>query len=241
MTQYPRAHQPFSDREIELYLCGELDDERQRQVESAARDNEELRRYLEDRQVGRQAFYQQYPEVRRRSARATPFLRPPKPSKPRWWMLMPVAAAACALVVAVVVQTDGHTDTLIEGIRARGGLKTSLVASRDGRAFEYTAGALLRQGDQVRIVVNAPADGYVSVLGAEQGGHVIHYDAVPVIGGRNVLSGSLILDDAVVAEQWVIVWSATRLPASEFVRAGELSIPPGTIATEIRVAKEPAP
>jgi hypothetical protein len=145
------------------------------------------------------------------------------------------AALAAAAVALVIVLPGGGGDSLRpdgeDDIRFKGGLAAQVVAKRGDRQFAVRPGDALEPGDALRFVVNAPAAGYVAVLAVEQAGRAsVFYprDSAAAAGpwplrlespGRSELPGSIILDDAVGTETYVILYSKSAFSRGEAERA----------------------
>lgn len=210
---------PLTDFEIEEYLCGDLSDDAAARVEKAMGESPALKAYIVDRRAEKEAFAVRHPRL--------PSLQPNPRGSLRWAPWFASAAVAAAAVVAVVWVGDGPVPGSVHrtAIRARGTLKVSLMVKREGRAFVHRAGVPLRPGDQVRLTVEAPSPGFLTVLGQEQAGAVsVYHDGVRTTAGSFTVPGSLVLDDYVGEEAWFIILAPQHLPADEYIqtlRAGE--------------------
>ena len=247
---------PWSDFEIETYLCGDGDPDLRARIEASARDSKELRAYLAERRAQREAFLTLHPVL------------PPSPklearrswlgSARTWWLSAAVGLSAAAAGVALWVQPSPNPAPRVSspdlaadaGIRTRGGLTARLVIRRKGRTFDYDGRFALRPGDQARIVVESPHGGYVTVIGEDEadapdGKLPVFYDNAPLGPGRQVLPGSLTLDDRVGTERWVVFHAREPVSTEELraaVRQGRPVEAAQTVLTFIKgAAKESGP
>lgn len=227
---------PLSDFEIEAYLCGDLGPEDRRRVEVAISASAELREYIQKRQEEREDFFRAHPrpELRRAPARIAPV------------RVLAFAGAAAVLVFAVifvVLFAGGEkTTTADPGIRAMGALKATLTVQRNGRTFRYRPGVLLREGDRVRISVESPRSGHLTVLARGHGGKFeVYYDALPTTAGEYTVPDSLILDEHVGVEDWFIILAPAGKNPGEYVKQLSSGEPLEARATVIRVVKEAKP
>jgi hypothetical protein len=224
----------LTDFEIEAYLTGELSPEEARRVEEAAASSGELAGYLRQRQEEREAFFRAHPVLPQRET----------PSGRRFtWPLALAGAAAvlAAVVLAVVLSTSGSGEDP-GGIRSMGAFKTTMTVRRGERTFVHRQGVPLREGDQVRLSLEAPASGFLTVLGQAGAGPVeVYYDGVQTRPGTFTVPVSLVLDGDVGAEEWTVILAPERKPASFYSGAIREGRPLDAPANRIRITKEASP
>ena len=154
---------------------------------------------------------------------------------------MPLAAACAVVAVFFVVEGNGADDN--DGVRVRGdGLVARLLVRRGDVVFAF-AGEPLRAGDAVRVEVALARAARCSVVGVDvHGQRVLHYDAVAVARGTQVLPDSLVLDDSVGAEALVVACAndANELAGVELIEPAQLAArhPRARIA-KLMFTKEP--
>lgn len=174
--------------DLELLRLGAIDDpERAAAIEAAAAGP--LAAADDEMQV-----YKAYWEAHR------PPLPAPEASTP-WWRSRGAAVFAMAALVLLVLGTALREPTQ-DGVRSMGGLPVDVVATRSG---ELADGGF-RSGDQLRLALVPPADGYLDVATVEEDGTVsLLAVAQPVRAGeRFALAGAIRLDDTAERE-WLVV------------------------------------
>ena len=226
-----RRFAPLSDLELERYLVGELSGEALARVERAIEADAALKAHVLERRADQAAFTLQRPPLRlpEKQPRALP-----------WWVVSFASlATAAALVFLVAPRFSASEDG--GAVRVRGGPKVSVTVQRDERVFEYRQGVLLAPKDRIRLTVESPAAGYLTVLGRDASqAPVVHYDNVPVTAGTFTAPDSLELDDSPRAEELVVVVSPTPVDSSALLGAMRAGTQPPE-ATVLRLAKEPLP
>lgn len=236
--------EPFSDRELEAYLVGELDAEQATQIEQAANQQPELSQYLDERRAEQRAFFLLHPSLQRAPAR-TSFWAPLW----RGWLLPSgLAAAAAAMLLLYIAMPltpgdDGLSGDPSQGaVRSKGAPKIELTVQRSDRTFTYRQGMLLRQGDRVRVTVESATPGWLCLLGRDGRGQVsVYYEKTQIKAGTYTLPDSLELDAAEGVEQWYAVLSEAPISApalAEKLRRGEAL--EGRV-TVIEIVKEATP
>lgn len=228
--------EPFSDFEIEAYLCGDLGPEERARVEAALAASVEFQGYIQKRREEREAFFRDHPRLE--LGRASPRLAPVR--------VLALAGAAAALAVValfVVLFAGGERPPAGDPwIRSMGALKATLTIQRDGRTFRYRPGVLLREGDRVRLSVESPQSGHLTVLARDQAGKFeVYYDALRTTAGEYTVPDSLILDDHVGVEDWFIILAPAGKDPREYVQKLLSGEPLDVRATVIRVVKEAGP
>lgn len=235
-TRVKGRFEPLSDFEIEAYLGGDLATEEKRRVEAAVAASAELQEYIRQRQMEREAFFQEHPrlDLRQEPQRIAPVR-----------LLAWVATAAAILLVALFVvlsavgEKRGPGDA---GIRAMGALKATLTVQRDGRTFQYREGVLLREGDRVRLSVESPQSGHLTVLARGPGGTFeVYYNAIKTTLGDYTVPDSLILDEQLGAEEWFIILAPKVRDPRDYIQKLQSGASLDARATVIRVVKEAKP
>jgi hypothetical protein len=226
--------EPLSDFEIEAYLCGDLGPEDKERVENAVAASAELREYVQKRQAEREAFFRDHPRLKleKEPARIAPV---------RFLAWAGAAAAAVVAVVAlfVVLYAPGDDDP---GVRAMGALKATLTVQRNGRTFQYREGVLLREDDRVRLSVESPQSGHLTVLARGPGGtYEVYYSALKTTPGEYTVPDSLVLDEQVGVEDWFIILAPAGKDPREYIQKLQSGAPLDARATVIRVVKEAKP
>ena len=130
-----------------------------------------------------------------------------------------LAAAAAAIVVfAFVFEFGPDAPDGDPSIAFKGSTALEVTAARDGETFAVKDGTHLRAGDAVRFTLTADRPGYVTVFSVDGKGMVspfypaaaLSVDAAPLempSAGKQVLPGSIILDDAPGPERFVALFS----------------------------------
>jgi hypothetical protein len=237
-TRVKGRFEPLSDFEIEAYLCGDLGPGERERVEAAVAASAELKEYILRRQAEREAFFRDHPRLELEK-------EPESVAPVRYWAWAGAAAAAAVAVVAlfVVLYAGGEkSSTGDPGIRAMGALKATLAVQRDGRTFRYRPGVLLREGDRVRISVESPQSGHLTVLARGHGGKFeVYYDALRTTAGDYTVPDSLILDHQVGTEDWFIILAPQGRDPREYIQMLQDKRELDARATVIRVVKEAKP
>ncbi len=225
---HARRFAPFSDYQLEEYVAGVADPADAHSIERAAAQSGELARYLAERRAERAAFLLRHPRLER------------DPRRPRLTRLGFSGALLAACAAAAVMWLTPPAGDAPE-VRVKGGARASIVVQRDGRTFPRTEGVLLRPGDKLRLVVDAPRPGFVTVVARDRQGFTALYDAVAIAAGETALPGSWVLDDTPGPETWFVLIAEEASAASrlqEVLRQGSPIEVPLTVLT---LDKEPAP
>lgn len=221
----------IGDLELERWLVGELTGEAKARVDAAVESDPALKAHVAERRAEQAAFQLQRPPLRLPEA--------PKRALPWWVVSFACLGAAAALVVVVVPRLGAMED---DGtVRMRGGPKVSITVQREERIFEYRQGVLLAPKDRIRLTVESPAAGYLTVLGRDANqAPVVHYDNVALTAGGFTAPDSLELDDSPRPEELVVVVTPAPVDANALLaelRAGKVP----NDATVLELAKEPLP
>lgn len=235
-TRVKGRFEPLSDFEIEAYLCGDLGPEDTKRVEAAAAESAELRKYIQERQDEREDFFLAHPRLRLPEA-------PKRVTPQRIMVAVASAAIMAAFVVTLVFWAAPDKGGQIESsIRAMGTVKATLTVQREGRTFQHREGVLLREGDRVRLSVESPQSGHLTVLARSHGGKFeVYYDALRTTAGDYTVPDSLILDDQVGMEDWFIILAPAGKDPREYVQKLRSGATLDARATVIRVVKEAKP
>jgi hypothetical protein len=232
-TRVKGQFEPLSDFEIEAYLCGDLGPQETERVEAAISVSAELQDYIQERRTEQEAFFREHPrlEIEKEPRRIAPV---------RFLAWAGAAAAVVVVALFVVLYTGGEGDD--PGIRAMGAVKATLTVQRNERIFQYREGVLLREGDRVRLTVESPRSGHLTVLARGPGGRFeVYYDALKTTAGEYTVPDSLILDEHVGVEDWFIILDDAGRDPREYVQKLRSGAPLDARATVIRVVKEAKP
>jgi hypothetical protein len=232
----------FADFELEAFLCGELPVERRRELERAVATDAVLRDYLAERARAQLEF-----------AAAHPLRAAPNPLRsPRRWLLG-AGVAAPALVIALWWSAGSSNGALTAGARERegdppvrdeirikgGGLAVELYVKRGERVFRPRTDEALEAGDRVRLSVEVPRAGYLSLFARDERGAVsVYYDRLPVQAGRFTAPDSLLLDASPSDERWLLVVDSEPRSADHYTRAFAAGQLPDAAHALIDVRKE---
>ena len=235
-TRVKGRFEPLSDFEIEAYLCGDLGPGEKERVEAAVTASAELQEYIQQRRAEQEAFLRDHPRLEHAEE--------PRRIAPMRFLAWAGAAAAVLVVSLFVVlyAAEERPGTGDPGIRAMGALKATLTVQRNGRTFQYREGVLLREGDRVRLSVESPQSGHLTVLARGHAGKFeVYYDALRTTAGEYTVPDSLILDDHVGVEDWFIILAPAGKDPREYVQEIQSGEALDARATVIRVLKEAKP
>jgi hypothetical protein len=136
---------------------------------------------------------------------------------PRWRgaaIAAGVAVAAAAVVLLVLprwgVEKVGEAPTA----RTKGGLSLGLVAKRhDGRIESVSQPAALSPGEAIEFEISTQSAGFVAVVSVDSAGVVSPYAASRPVGAgsRQMLDGSIVLDDTLGPERIFAVLCQTEI------------------------------
>jgi len=211
-----------SRHELSRYLAGELGPERRAELERMVESDDGLRATLQDLKAARDAFFATMPFERfaadhtaRREKEAGPFAALWK--KLRWQLSggLVVATAAAALAVFVLPNVGGEAPGSSEN-RVKGGARIGIFVREDGGARVGKDGEALKAGDQIQFMVkDAPAAKARVIIGIDGSGAITVYDkssfASSTAKGHDdgepaVIGSSIVLDDAVGAERFFVLY-----------------------------------
>lgn len=128
-----------------------------------------------------------------------------------------VTFAAAASLVAVAIFFRPPEEDATTTLKGRG-VSLALYARRvDGRVEKLEKGAALAAGESVRFEVSTDRGGSLSVLGVDGAGKVSVYSRIelPHAVSREILEGSVVLDDAPIAEHFFAVLCENGSPDVE--------------------------
>ena len=194
----------YTASELERYLVGELEAERAAIIDRAAEEDRELKAWIDERRAERQAFLldprrKPFAELIQRAGeqRAKPRLVP-------WWTGLSLVAAAAVVAVLFVRPPQENT------IRNKGGLSLQ-AAVLDGDRAQLFEGEKLHPGSRLRLAVDDPRGGYVTVILEEANGDVSVLYGPDELGrlrpGSHRLPGSLELDEELGRERIYVLMS----------------------------------
>ena len=143
-----------------------------------------------------------------------------------------MAAAAAVLIALSVGLLRQSVTTDPDPVAFKGQFTVEVVAKRDNDQFVVRSGNVLYEDDALRFVVTTHAPGYLAVFSRDSDGKVWHYypetdpkdDPAPMpveAPGRHELPGSVILDDTLGNEQFVVVFSPEKFDREQLVDAWE--------------------
>ena len=226
--------EPFSDFEIEEFLCGDSTAENSQRIEAAMTESAELADYIAERRAQKSSFQQKHPALSLER----------KPARNLGWPLAFASAAAAIVILFLVFLPTGKQVDLSDPpeIRAMGAVKATLTVRRQGRTFLYREGVLLREGDQVRLSVESPRAGFLTVLGtAGRGKIVTYYNALKTTPGTFTVPDSLVLDDQLNTEQWFVILAKKEVESDIYIKRLREKETLDAKATVIRIVKEATP
>ena len=221
----PKPHVPRAF-ELEDYLAGELDPAQAKAIEMASEHNSELSNWLARRQSEREAFFQ---DPRRRSFASLLAEATQQRSPSRW---APWFAVRYGKTKAVL-RTTGLTFGLVAGVtamamviptrpevRTKGGFSVRAAVLVDGSAHILTSGEPLVPRSRLRLTIEDPVGGYLTVLLEERNGTVNLLYAPEELGelspGTHLLPGSLELDERLGRERLYIIMSDDLPPVAQW-------------------------
>ncbi|MEQ8274715.1 MAG: DUF4384 domain-containing protein [Deltaproteobacteria bacterium] len=201
------SNKPYTARELEDYVVGELAAERAAVIEAAAEEDESLSQYLESRKSERAAFLH---DPRRRNFQS--LVDEAGVEKKRAWFALPALALAGGIAAAVVLMpTTPTTPSNTGGIRTKGGISVQAAVLAGERPELFDATKALHPGDRIRLTVDDPTGGYVTVILEESSGAVDVLYRPTELGelrpGSHMLPDSLELDDKLGRERIYVIMS----------------------------------
>ncbi len=193
----------YTPSELERYLVGELDDARRAAIEQAAAEDPELKTWIDQRRAEQHAFLV---DPRRKTfAKLLAEANEPK-VRVRWWTGLSVVAVAAAAAI-LFVRPPAEQPT---GVRTKGGMSLQ-AAVLDGDQLQLFEGERLHPGSRLRLSVDDPRGGFVTVILEEaSGGISVLYgpDELGRLGpGTHRLPGSLELDGTLGRERLYVLMS----------------------------------
>ncbi len=135
-------------------------------------------------------------------------------------------AAAAAIALVFIYQPPPSSDDTTPKNRFKGTMTFEVFAKRGEHQFKVKQGDRLRTNDALRFVITTNSAGYITVLSIDGAGRISPFypdtapteDSTPMmvdLKGRNELPGSIVLDDVVGLETFVVVFSKTRFDRDE--------------------------
>jgi hypothetical protein len=141
---------------------------------------------------------------------------------------LPVASG---LLAAAVLLLYVHGRPPAPGLRSKGrGALDMVVRRSDGRVEPVAAGTPLHPGESVRFIVSTDEAGYLAIVGADARQVVTAYEpasgaARPIAAGRRqIVDGSVVLDDALGAERMIAVVCARPLSVETVTAAARTAL-----------------
>jgi hypothetical protein len=193
----------YTASELERFLAGELDRERAALIERAAEEDRELKAWIDDRRAEQQAFL--LDPRRKPFAKLVEEAGVPKKRPLRWWPALSMVAAA-AVIALVFVRPPGEDPK----IRSKGGLSVK-AAVLEGERAQLFDGEKLHPGSRLRLSVDDPRGGWVTVILEESNGEVSVLYGPDELGklspGTHRLPGSLELDGELGRERLYVLMS----------------------------------
>ncbi|MBW1807428.1 MAG: hypothetical protein JRJ19_12875 [Deltaproteobacteria bacterium] len=227
--------EPFTDYEIEEFLCGDSTAENSQRIEAGLADSAELAAYIAERRAQKDSFQKKHPTLSHDR----------QPTRSLRWPLAFASAAAAAIVILVFVLLPTGTQVDLSDppeIRAMGAVKATLTVRRQGRTFLYREGVLLRPRDQVRLSIESPQAGFLTVLGTSGRGKIeIYYNALKTTPGTFTVPDSLVLDDQLNTEQWFVILAKKEVESDVYIKRLREKEALDAKATVIRIVKEATP
>jgi hypothetical protein len=230
---------PVRDLDIEAYLCGELEGAARRGFELELERSPELQVYLDERILARSRFLREHP------------LRLPLTAAPQrkhdgsvlWGGLLAAVAVAALFVPGRPVRDHDFVrlpSATEDTVRVKGNtLAAELFVKRGETVFRYRPGTVLQPQDRVRLSVECPSSGYLTVFGRDGSGEVsVYYAGLLTSPGRYTVPDSLILDDVDGDEEWVLVFALEAEPVERYIDAFTNGQPIGAAHAIFHLHKE---
>jgi hypothetical protein len=140
-----------------------------------------------------------------------------------------LAAAAVVLILVLVATDRSEQATEQEQIRFKGNVSLEVVAKRGDRQFRVAEGARLAKNDALRFVITTASAGYLHLFSLDEQGEVSSFypesdpasdpSPMPILtAGRHELPGSVVLDDTLGMERFVLVFSSEPFDRAEVLR-----------------------
>lgn len=231
-----RRFEPFSDFELEAYLCDELPSAARSRIEHTLKRDAALASYIEERRRAKATFAARHPL----KLDARPL--PPVPRKLAFAFSVLSAAAVATLGLVVALQTQSSTprerqDTV--RVKGHAELRAQLSVKRGQQVWTYRPEQALRAGDQLMLSLDSDHSGYVTLLGRDaHGENAVYFDKLAAPAGRFVAPTSLTLDAETGEELWLVVWSPQPREAGEYFDELARGEPPDVPHVYFRLRKE---
>jgi hypothetical protein len=143
---------------------------------------------------------------------------------------MPLWSGLLAAAAVLLVWVHGRPP-VAPALRSKGRSALDLVVRRaDGHVEPVVAGTLLHADESLRFIVSTDEAGYLAIVGADARQAVTAYLpatglARPIAAGpRQVIDGSVVLDDAPGAERMIAVVCARPLPVDAVTAAARKAL-----------------
>ncbi|MBN2362212.1 MAG: hypothetical protein JXR83_22360 [Deltaproteobacteria bacterium] len=206
----PDDRRRVSAQLIERYVTGELDAGGRAEMSRLAAADSALAARIAEREAEHRAFLvdarrRPYADLLREAGQ--PMRRP---SQRLLWGISALAAASALVVVAVMVVPEA-IEKPPDQVRLKGKPGVQAAVLHQGQTRLLTSGENLEAGDRLRLVVDDPRGGFVTVLLQDCGGEVAVVYRPEEIGrvtaGRIELPGSIELDAAAGTERLFVIVS----------------------------------
>ncbi|HEY3451330.1 MAG TPA: zf-HC2 domain-containing protein [Myxococcales bacterium] len=151
------------------------------------------------------------------------------PARARWrewfsgWRLVPVAAAASALLALGAWRAQSRWTPPEDLLEAKGGYKLHVAVQRGEQRFMGTSGSILKTGDTLGFFYTASADVYLTALVADGTGSIAQ--AYPAAGQpgklargveQRLAAGAVVQDGA--SCEWIVAFFSPKPLAVETLR-----------------------
>jgi hypothetical protein len=166
------------------------------------------------------------------------------------WRKVSIAggAVAAAAVLALLLIPREHAAKVGDGVRIKGGrVSLGLVVKHlDGRIEAAVPPVRLSPGEAIEFEISARSAGYAAVVDVDQTGSSVYAQLRRIEAGpRQLLDGSIVLDDALGKERIFAILcdgpiDLSVVKAMNAERTVELALPAGCDQTSIVIDKVPA-
>lgn len=206
----------MNTQQMERYLAGDLDAATLKAIDERLALDAELRGRVEARRQAKAEFL--LDPRRRRFADLAAEAQRPEPGGNRGRILVWTGLLGAAAALAFLM---GRPDPIVPpptgGYAVKGGVSVELAVQSQGRVQPYISGAPMRVGDRVRISVDDPHGGYVTVLLEDERATDVLYhpnETGHLAPGRHLLPGSLELDQ-ITGRERIYVLISPQPPSPE--------------------------
>jgi hypothetical protein len=166
----------------------------------------------------RQAFLDEYPYSRFQASLTA--RENESRQRYRWLRLAPIASAAVLLLV--IALSIGTLTTDKPTIRMKGSAHLSFFVQRDGKVEEGISGGTYYENDRIQFVYSSVNFKYLFLFSVDQNGRISNFNHLSSAhsvaiqpGNKQVLEGSIILDDSLGPERIFGIFSNKPLEFDE--------------------------